>query len=266
MHIKPLAVVGNLSRDVVAGGPPRVGGGAYYAAQALRLTGFPARIATKCAPADRGLVRQLAALGVPVSWHAAESTAAFAFSYDGEERRMTVEALGEPWAPQEAGEAVAGAAWVHAAALARSDFPAATLAVLARGRRLSFDGQGLVRVPRTGPLELDAGFDRDLLRHVRILKLAEEEADVLGATDEDGLRALGVPEIVVTRGERGSTVWWRGRFETVAAQPAGRAADPTGAGDAFAASYLAARALGYEPRGAARRASFVVSTLLSRRR
>jgi sugar/nucleoside kinase (ribokinase family) len=261
-----LAIVGNLSRDVVDGGPPRVGGGTYYAAQALRLIAFPARIATKCAPADRDLVQRLAALGLPVSWRPAASTASFAFSYDGDERRMTVEELGEPWSPREAGEAAGGAAWVHAAALARSDFPAATLAALARGRRLSLDGQGLVRIPRTGPLELDAGFDRDLLRHVRILKLAEEEAGVLEALEEDGLRALGVPEIVVTRGARGSVVWWRGGLETVAARPAGALADPTGAGDAFAASYLAARALGYKPRGAAKRASFVVSTLLSRRR
>jgi sugar/nucleoside kinase (ribokinase family) len=264
--VRPLAIVGNLSRDVVDGGSPRAGGGAYYAAQALRLTGFPARIATKCAPADRDLVRRLSSLGVQVSWLPAGSTASFAFSYDGDERRMIVEALGEPWTPHEAAGAVDGAVWVHAAALVRSDFPAATLAVLARGRRLSLDGQGLARVPQTGPLELDAGFDRGLLRHVRILKLAEEEAAVLGALDEDGLRALGVPEIVVTRGALGSLVWWRGRLEAVAAQPVGRPADPTGAGDAFAVAYLAARALGYEPRGAARRASFVVSTLLSRRR
>jgi hypothetical protein len=32
--------------------------------------------------------------------------------------------------------------WVHVGALARSDFPAETLAALARDRRLSFDGQG----------------------------------------------------------------------------------------------------------------------------
>jgi sugar/nucleoside kinase (ribokinase family) len=264
--VRPLAVIGNLARDVVDGGPPRVGGGPFYAAQALRLTGLSARIATKCAPADRDLVRRLAMLGVPVTWRPAGSTAAFALSYNGDERHMTVEELGEAWAPSEAHGAAEDAFWVHAAALARSDFPAATLAALARGRRVSFDGQGLTRVPRTGPLELDDDFDRDVLRHVRILKLAEEEAAVLGALDEDGLRALGVPEIVVTRGASGSLVWWRGRLEPVAAQPVARAPDPTGAGDAFAVAYLAARALGYEPRGAARRASFVVATLLSGRR
>src|SRR5205823_623776 len=70
-----------------------------------------------------------------------------------------------------------------------------------KGRRLSFDGQGLVRPPRTGPLELDADYDPELLRHVSILKLAEEEAAVLG-----DLSALDVPEIVVTHGTRGCHV------------------------------------------------------------
>jgi sugar/nucleoside kinase (ribokinase family) len=265
--VRPLAVIGNIARDVVDGGPPRIGGGAYYAAQALRLTASPARIATKSAPADRELVQRLVRLGVPVSWRPAASTAAFSFTYDGDERRMTVDELGEPWTPREAVEAAGDAVWVHLAALARSDFPPATLAALARGgRRISFDGQGLTRVPHVGPLEVDDDFDREVLRHVRILKLAEDEAAVVGARDEDGLRALGVPEILLTRGSRGSLIWWRGRLEPVVAQRLARATDPTGAGDAFAASYLAARALGYEPRGAARRASSIVSTLLSRRR
>jgi len=264
--VRPLAVIGNLARDVVAGGKPRVGGGTYYAARALRLAGVEARIATKCAPADRDLLRRLVALGLPVAWHPAATTASFSFSYDGDTRRMSVVELGEPWSAREACDAVGDAVWVHVAPLARSDFPAATLAALGRGRRLSYDGQGLVRAPRTGALVLDADFDADMLRHVRILKLAEEEAAVIGVHDEDGLRALGVPEIVLTHGSRGSVVWWRGRLHDVPVHPVGRVVDPTGAGDAFAVSYLAARALGYEPPGAARRASFVVSTMLSRGR
>ena len=51
-----VAVIGNLSRDVVDGGPPRVGGAAYYAGRALRVLGSRARIVTRCAPADRDLV------------------------------------------------------------------------------------------------------------------------------------------------------------------------------------------------------------------
>jgi sugar/nucleoside kinase (ribokinase family) len=264
--VRPLAVIGNLARDVVAGAPPRVGGGTYYAARALRLAGIEARIATKCAPGDRDLLRRLVALGLPVSWHPASATTAFSFSYDGDHRRMSVDDLGDAWEPREAGDAIGDAVWVHVAPLTRADFPAATLAALARGRRVSYDGQGLVRAPRTGALELDGDFDAEVIRHVRILKLAEEEAAAIGVHDEDGLRGLGVPEIVLTHGSRGSVVWWRGRLHEVPAHPVGRVIDPTGAGDAFGVSYLAARALGYDPPGAARRASFVVSTMLSRDR
>ena len=101
---------------------------------------------------------------------------------------------------------------MHAAPLLRSDFPAETLAALARGRHLSLDGQGLVRSPETGPLRLDADFDPAMLEHVQILKLAEEEAEVIGAIDR-----LGVPEVLVTFGPRGSCVYYEGRAEDVGA-------------------------------------------------
>jgi sugar/nucleoside kinase (ribokinase family) len=147
---------------------------------------------------------------------------------------------------------------VHVAPLLRSEFPTETVAALARGRRVSFDGQGLVRAAELGPLQLDAQFDRALLRHVQILKLAEEEAEVIGAVDR-----LGVPEVLVTYGPKGSRVLYEGRWERVGAWPV--ASDPTGSGDAFSAAYLAGRAVGLAPVSAARRATAVVSALLLRR-
>ncbi|MGH2996870.1 MAG: carbohydrate kinase family protein, partial [Gaiellaceae bacterium] len=154
-------------------------------------------------------------------------------------------------------KALGRSGWVHVAPLARSDFPAETLRLLARGRRLLLDGQGLVRPGRTGPLELDADFDPELLRHLSVLKLAEEEAEVIGGVDR-----LPVPEVVVTLGSRGALVIVRGRTERVAA-PAAHGVDPTGAGDAFAAVYLAGRSAGQTPVGAARRATSLVAGLLS---
>jgi sugar/nucleoside kinase (ribokinase family) len=155
---------------------------------------------------------------------------------------------------------------VHAAPLLRSDFPAATLAELARERRISFDGQGLVRRPEVGPLQLDAEFDPDVLRYVSILKLAEEEAQVLvGDLDEASLTGLGVAEVVVTLGSRGSIVLAGGRLEHVTARPVKGRVDPTGAGDAFAAAYLAGRAGGQSPVASARRATALVGGLLGGR-
>jgi sugar/nucleoside kinase (ribokinase family) len=258
-----LGVVGNLSLDVVEGRAPRPGGGPFHCARALRALRAPAVVATKCAPEDRrALLPPLIALGPHVEWRPARSTAAFAMSYAGDRRLMTVEALGPAWTPEEAGgwlrEALGRAEWVHVAGLARSDFPAETLAELARGRRISLDGQALVRPAATGPLVLDGGFDPSVLEHVSVLKLAEEELEAIGREPED----LGVPEVLVTRGSRGSLVWAGGRLEEVPARAVtGR--DPTGAGDAFVAAYLVSRYSGLPPAPAARRATAVVAAVLA---
>jgi sugar/nucleoside kinase (ribokinase family) len=222
----------------------------------LRALGTRATIVTRCGSDERAAyARRLSALGLPVVMLPGTSTTSFSLAYDGEAREMTVEGVGDPWTPADADVVPAGA-WVHIAPLLRSDFPVETLAALARGRRLSLDGQGLVRVAETGPLRLDADYDPAVLSHVQILKLAEEEADVVGAVDK-----LDVPEVLVTYGVRGSTVYFHGRKERVGAWPV--AADPTGSGDAFSAAYLTGRAEGLTPVSAARRATAVVGALLT---
>jgi sugar/nucleoside kinase (ribokinase family) len=254
--VPPLALVGNLSRDVVDGGPPRIGGGAYYAARALRALGARASVLTRCGPEERpALLRGIAAVGLPLRVLSGTSTASFAFRYQDDRRVMDLLARGDEWTPADVA-AVETRAWVHVAPLLRSDFPAETLAALARGRRLSLDGQGLVRTGEIGPLRLDADFDPAVLEHLAILKLAEEEAEVVGAVDK-----LPVPEVVVTFGSRGSRVYADGRATDVGAWPV--ACDPTGSGDAFAAAYLASRAAHYAPVAAARRATALVGALLA---
>lgn len=252
----PLALVGNLSRDLVDGGPPRIGGAPYYGARAWHALGSRGTIFTRAGPEESvAYTRRLTALGLPVVLLEGEWTTSFSFYYEGDVRVMTVEQPGDSWTPQDA-EVVPAGAWVHAAPLLRSDFPADTLAALAEGRHLSLDGQGLVRVPERGPLRLDADFDPAMLEHVQILKLSEEEAEVVGAVDK-----LGVPEVLVTYGERGSRVYVDGRSEDVGAWPV--ATDPTGSGDAFSAAYLAGRSQGLTPVSAARKATALVGALLT---
>lgn len=248
-----VAVFGNLSIDRVDGKPQRIGGGPYHAARALRLFSARGEVVARCADADRRfLLPRLAALGIPVRLLQGTRTAAFTLAYNGESRTMNVDELGDTWTPRDARAVDRHVRWVHVAPLMRSDFPAETLAELARGRRLLFDGQGLVRRPQTGPLELDADFDPEVLRHVTILKLAEDEAAIVGDVD--------VPERIVTLGSRGAIVYANGRETLVPARPLAR--DPTGAGDAFAAAYLVSRASGHSPVAAARRATSVVGAAL----
>jgi sugar/nucleoside kinase (ribokinase family) len=258
--MRPLGVIGPLSRDVVAGAPARIGGGPWHAARALRALGHDAVVLAKSGESDRGkLAGRLATLGLPAHVAGGGETTAFSFSYrDDGVREMSVDAIGEPWREGDAPERLLRRVdWLHVAPLLRGDFDEAMLERLAHGgRRLLLDGQGLVRARAAGPLRLDADFDRSLLRHVTVLKLAEEEAEAVG-----DLASLGVPELLVTAGPRGSRVVTRDGDEHVPARWA--AGDPTGAGDAFAVTYAASRADGHQPVSAARRATALVAALLA---
>ena len=261
-----LAVLGNLARDRIDGGA-RVGGGPFHAARGLRRLGSQATIVTKLA--DRDLLPPLVALGLPVEFHDAASQATFGIVEHGDSREMQVEELGEPWTPDDArgwvADAVGKAQWLHIAPLLRSDFPAETLAELARGRRILLDGQGLVRVSQVGALVEDDAYDPEVLRHVAVLKLAEDEARiVLPDLELESIAALGVPEVLVTFGSRGSLVFANGTTERVLARPV--QSEAVGAGDAFSAAYLASRAAGYAPDAAAQRGARLVEALLSDQR
>jgi sugar/nucleoside kinase (ribokinase family) len=260
-----LAIVGNLARDLIAGGQ-RVGGGPFHAARGLHKLGEAATIVTKVS--DRSLLPPLEELGLDVRCHDARLTPTFSISYRGDDRQMQVEELGDPWTPEEmrgwVADALGDATWIHVAPLLRSDFPAASLAELAGGRRVLLDAQGLVREPRLGPLAENADYDPEILRHLTVLKLAEEEARiVLPDLERESLAGLGVPEVLVTFGSKGSLVFADGRIERVEARPVD--ADATGAGDAFSATYLASRAAGVGPVEAANRAARLVESLLADR-
>ena len=130
--MRGIAVIGNLAKDMIDGGRPRVGGAPYHAARALRLLGGGSRIVARSAEADRrALVAPLAALGVPWAWLPAPSTTTFEIVYEGEERQMSIGDPGSPWTLEDA-HAVGRADWVQVGGLTRGDFPPDVLAVLAK--------------------------------------------------------------------------------------------------------------------------------------
>lgn len=261
-----IAALGHVSRDFVNDAAPRPGGTVFYAAHALAGLGARARIGTSCAAADRPfLIAPLETLGLPVTWCESASTTTYRFRYTLSGRRvMQQDAVGDPWSPENALLAIGDASWVHVGALVRTDFPSRTLAALAGGdRKLLVDGQGLVRTPALGPLRTD-GAIRDVLRHVTILKLDQDEAQTLaGSVDPTRIRALGVPEVIVTLGAEGSLVVTADTVDTLPADEIGRRINPTGAGDTYSAAYLFARSTGSEPLEAARAATKAVTKFLA---
>jgi sugar/nucleoside kinase (ribokinase family) len=260
-----IAAMGHITRDVVAGGEPRPGGGVFYAARALARLGADARVSGSCSTEHRDeLLPRLETFGLPTRWYESSATTSYSFHYEGDRRIMWQEAVGDPWSPERAVEAAGDALWIDVCALTRTDFPPETLAALAAdGRFLLVDLQGLVRTPTIGPLHTDEHIG-DALRHVEVLKLNDEEARTLvGDAEPDRLLALGVPEVVLTLGSEGVWVVTSGIVEHVPAVPVEGPVDPTGAGDTYSVAYLVGRVAGAEPVEAARAAAKTVSALLA---
>ena len=203
-----------------------------------------------CAEDDLAKFRALESEG-PVSFRFKRATATTRFDLDysgefGDKRSMVLHTIGHTWSEADIDELEIDSEWVHLAPLLRSDFSAATVARLAaRGHRVAYDGQGLVRVPRLGELTLDAQYDPDLLGHLTALKLSEDEAAIV-ASEHDGERALdilsGIPELLLTHGSRGAEIRVDGTLSHVVPDQALADVQTTGAGDVFMIAYLIGRA------------------------
>jgi sugar/nucleoside kinase (ribokinase family) len=174
--------------------------------------------------------------------------------------RQVLAAIGLPFGPHEtrtlALPALRGCTWLHLGSQGGGDFPPETIALLRNaGHRLCLDGQGLARGPDPGPVRLRA-VPAAALAGVEILKLNRLEALAFtgGDLDRGALRALGVPEVVVTMSGAGVLVDRPEGTRELPGTGAGAYPDPTGAGDTFAAAYVLFRSRGSEPAAAARAA------------
>jgi sugar/nucleoside kinase (ribokinase family) len=272
-HVKlvpGVTVLGNLAIDVINGAPKSPGGCASFSGVALQAAGGHGHIVALAAETDHALFDSLLdSFGSIVRILPADRTSAFRLDYvDVDHRQMSVDAIGPVWGRAEIEAADPDTTWVHLAPLLRTDFPASTLALLAeRGHRVAYDGQGLVRADRLGPLVVDRHYPPELLRHLSVLKLAEDEAVIVadGPFDESTAKRLGVPEILVTYGSEGCDIY---TDDTVVRVPAAwrvEGVQTTGAGDMFTSCYVANRAAGADPRRAVELASELVARELDRR-
>lgn len=268
--VRGVTVLGNLAIDRIDGAPQSPGGCASFAGVALEAADVHGRIVAMAAERDHALFDSLSEhLGPLLRILPADRTSSFRLDYvDVDHRQMSVDAIGPVWGEAEINAADPDTTWVHLAPLLRTDFTAGALVALdARGHRVVYDGQGLVRADRTGPLVLDRHFNPELLTHISVLKLAEDEAVIVadGEFDETVAARLGVPEILVTFGSEGCDIYIEGSVTRVPAAWRVEGVQTTGAGDMFTACYTANRAAGATTRDAVERASELVASELDKR-
>ena len=79
-----------------------------------------------------------------------------------------------------------------------------------------------------------------LLPYVDLLKVSEEEVDMIGGREQipAAMERYGIPAVVLTLGGAGAKVYFRGEEASLPAYPAEEVADTTGAGDAFWGGFL----------------------------
>lgn len=265
-----LTVLGNVAVDRVDGNRPSPGGCPVFALEALKDSEIPGRIVTCAHPRDASLFTDLTTQQrVPVDLFDAEQTNEFRLWYRGDDRVLEVDTVGHCWSTTDIDRAAIDTTWVHVAPLLRNEFGHDALARLADGgRRVSYDGQGLVREPGVGAVKMSPAFDRSILRYLSVLKLAEDEGRAI-AGDQFSLStaaALGVEEILITRGSNGCDVYAYHEMHHVPPPRKVLGVHSTGAGDAFTVAYVAARAMELDRVPAATYASNVVVKMLEQRK
>jgi sugar/nucleoside kinase (ribokinase family) len=223
------------------------GGSVYYAGHAYRALGVATRVlagAGEDYPQSEldGLERRL----VP-----APCTTIFENKHDAQGRRtQRVEAVAPALAASDLPDAWLGADVLHLAPVI-AEVDVAAFARAARAKLVGLGVQGMVR-----QVKLDGAvvqplwqFAPEAMRGVDVAFLSED--DVVGQGNLVERLSLVVPLVVLTLGVKGCQLIERGRTRHVGIYPT-KEVDPTGAGDVFAAGFLAGLAQGQGPVDAAR--------------
>ena len=269
-----LTLIANVALDRVNHGPWTCGGCPTFAPYAFARLQARGVVNAACADEDLARFRALEANGsVSFRFKRAAATTRFDLNYSGEfgdTRTMVLHTIGHTWSEADVDGLEIDSEWVHLAPLVRSDFPVASVARLAaRGHRVSYDGQGLVRVPQIGELTLDARYDPELLPHLAVIKLSEDETAVV-ASEHGRERALeklsNVPELLLTHGSRGAEIRTGGTLSHIAPDRVVSDVQTTGAGDVFMIAYLIGRARELDPTAAATLGAKVAATMLAERK
>ncbi|MBI4492437.1 MAG: ribokinase [Chloroflexi bacterium] len=227
-----LLVIGHVTEDYLDGRAV-LGGTATYASLAAHRLGARVAVLTS-AGWEPGLVDLLR--GIRVARLAAGATTRFQNHYQDGRRVQHIQALAEPLAFTHLLPEWRRAPMVLIAPVAHelepelvSCFPSALLGVTPQGWMRGWDRQGRVR-----PIPWEEGAE-PVLQRADATIFSEEDVAEPGQVERYAAQAR---LLVVTLGRRGARVYHQGHtYHSPAFKPE-REVDPTGAGDAFAATFL----------------------------
>lgn len=250
-----ICTIGPISHDTIINADTTrhmPGGTAYYVANALQHFPLKQQVITVLADKDHALAESIRTAGIDVQILPSHHTVSFenkygANQYDPEQHvRHQSSPFGLEHMPPVA------AKLVHLGPLLNHDIPLVLLKKLAETNRISLDIQGYLRtVSNHKVVYQDWSAKKEALPLVSILKTNEMEMGVLTGqkNPQEGARYLadmGVAEVIITLGSKGSLVYSDGIFHTVRRFPSAVVVDTTGCGDTYMAGYLAQRVQGVD--------------------
>lgn len=251
---KAICCIGHITLDKIITPAHTVylpGGTAYYFGHAMASLGDrDFTLLTSLGEKEMPAVDHLRERGVEVTVIPSRYSVFFENSYTEDTNRRTqrVLAKADPFTIR----AIEGteAEIFHLGTLLADDFPHETIPFLAARGKVSVDAQGFLREVRGDKvLPVDWNDKEILLPYITYLKANEDEARMLTGTADPAeaariLGEMGVKEVIVTLGDKGSLILSEGEMHEIAAFPVERAVDATGCGDTYMAGYLHRRVHG----------------------
>jgi sugar/nucleoside kinase (ribokinase family) len=236
--------IGHVTRDLLPDGDWRLGGTVYYAAATAQRLGVERVGVLTSGPADVIAALRAALPGVAVVTVPAQRATTFENIYTPTGRRQYLRARAAdldvarlPAVWREAGIVLLAPLNQEVAPALAAAFPGALVGGAIQGWLRAWDEDGLV-----SPTDFEAA--PDILPHLRALLLSEED---IGMALTDSLQTIAArvdpwsrlgPLLVMTRGADGAVLLRAGEEPRAFAGYPADEADPTGAGDVFAAAFL----------------------------
>lgn len=227
-------LIGHIAADLVLGGRI-LGGTVSYAARTAHAFGLRVGVLTSAAP-DEPLLDELRQYAQVIAVPAAQTTT-FENIYTPEGRKQYLRAMAAPIQLSHVPLEWLDTPLIHIAPITDDLTYHMIPAFSGKGRILITPQGWMRRRAEDDRVHFKRWFDPDILKHVDVVVFSEE--DIIAAPDLEPAFAQAVDCCIVTRSDQGGTYYLKSqnhRYQAVEA----KTVDPTGAGDIFAASFLAA--------------------------
>ncbi|GAB4029557.1 PfkB family carbohydrate kinase [Spirosoma jeollabukense] len=248
-----ICTIGHISLDKVVT-PQSVtympGGTSFYFSKTLLQADIEYKLVTALALQDHYIVDELRSEGVDVYTLPSAHTVYFQNSYNDDQdyREQQVLRKASPFSVSQMPDLTAKV--YHLGPLLADDIPIKLIQDLSKKGLVSLDIQGyLRRVWHKKVVYQDWAAKKRILPSVTILKANEFEMEIVTGrrNAKEGalyLADLGVREVIITLGSKGSLIYTEGTFYQIPAFKPTAVVDATGCGDTYMAGYLWKRVQG----------------------